>query len=167
MVSECDLDIQDILWRVWCQLIILSFWDIYWFVWRMNAIMFNMKRILSSGWWLLGMLIGFPRKISFYVFVSGLMPDIFREEIYSRSCETLVDVMAETRHELSNYCDIIEISDWVKRRKWKKSLRLGCRKPLYPGNQGATPRLLLGLLLQKTRNHQMLGSQWMSRISSV
>ena len=63
------------------------------------------------------MLIGFLRKISFYVFVSGLMPDIFREEIYSRSCETLVDVMAETRHELSNYRDFIEISDWVKRRK--------------------------------------------------
>ena len=37
MVSECDLDIQDIFWKDRCQLIILWFWDIYWFIWRMNA----------------------------------------------------------------------------------------------------------------------------------
>ena len=33
---------------------------------------------------------------------SGLKPDIFREEIYARSCESLVDAIAETRNELSN-----------------------------------------------------------------
>ena len=46
-------------------------------------------------------------------FVSGLMPDIFREKIFSPTCENVVDVMAKTRHELSNYCDIIEISDRI------------------------------------------------------
>ena len=39
------------------------------------------------------------------IFVSRLKPEVFREEIYSRSFETLVDVMTETRHELSNYRD--------------------------------------------------------------
>jgi len=33
------------------------------------------------------------------IVVSGLKPEVFREEIYSRTFETLVDVMAETRHE--------------------------------------------------------------------
>ena len=37
------------------------------------------------------------------MFVSGLKPEVFREEIYSRAFETLVDVIAETRHELFNY----------------------------------------------------------------
>ena len=52
-------------------------------------------------------------------FVSGLKPDIFREEICSRSFETL-DVMVETRHELFNYRNIIEISVWIKRPEVKK-----------------------------------------------
>ena len=37
MVSECDLDIQDIFWKVSCQLIILSFFDIYWYILQINA----------------------------------------------------------------------------------------------------------------------------------
>ena len=37
MVSEFDLDIQDKLWKVRCQLITLSFWDIYWSIWEMDA----------------------------------------------------------------------------------------------------------------------------------
>ena len=45
------------------------------------------------------------------IFVNGLKPDIFREEIYSRSFETLVGVMAET----DINCDIIEISERIKR----------------------------------------------------
>ena len=50
-----------------------------------------------------------------FKFLSVVKPDIFREDIYSRSFEILVDVMAETRHELSNYRDIIEISERIKR----------------------------------------------------
>ena len=65
------------------------------------------------------MLIG-SRETELAIFVSGLKPDIFREEIYSRSCESLVDVMAETRHELSNYRDIMVISDRIKRAEVKK-----------------------------------------------
>ena len=61
-----------------------------------------------------------PEKDIVMIFVNDIKPDIFREEIYSRSFETLVDVMAETRHELANYCDIIEISERIKRPKVKK-----------------------------------------------
>ena len=66
--------------------------------------------------------------------------------------------MAETKHELSNYRDIIEISDRIKRPEVKMDSKDRMKRQ-YPGNQGATPRLLLGRLLRKTRNHQMLGSQ--------
>ena len=34
-------------------------------------------------------------------FVSGLKPDVFREEMYSRSFDTLKDVIREAREELS------------------------------------------------------------------
>jgi len=51
------------------------------------------------------------------------LSEIFREEIYSRSCETLVDVMAETRHKLANYRDIIEISERIKRPEPKKDAK--------------------------------------------
>ena len=61
-----------------------------------------------------------PEKDIVENFFSGLKPDIFRKEIYSRSCETFVDVMAETRYELSNYRDIVEISDRIKRPEVKK-----------------------------------------------
>jgi len=54
------------------------------------------------------------------MFVSGLKPEIFREEIYSRAFETLVDVMAETRHELANYRDIMEISERINRSEPRK-----------------------------------------------
>ncbi len=37
-----------------------------------------------------------PEKEIVKMFVSGLKPEVFREEIYSRAFETLVDVMAET-----------------------------------------------------------------------
>jgi len=40
------------------------------------------------------------------MFVSGLKPEVFREEICSSAFETLEDVMAETRHELANYRDM-------------------------------------------------------------
>ena len=42
-------------------------------------------------------------------FVGGLKPDVFREEMYSRSLDTLEDVIREAREELSMYRDILEI----------------------------------------------------------
>ena len=39
-------------------------------------------------------------------FVSGLKTDVFREEMYSRTFETLEDVIREAREELSTHRDI-------------------------------------------------------------
>ena len=61
-----------------------------------------------------------PEKEIAKIFVSVLKPDIFCEKIYSRSCESLVDVVVETRHELSKYRDIMEIFDRIKRPEVKK-----------------------------------------------
>ena len=52
------------------------------------------------------------------MFVTGLKPDLFREEIYSRSCETLQEVMDESRAELFTCHDILKITD----------LRGGCER---------------------------------------
>ena len=46
-------------------------------------------------------------------FVSGLKPDGFREEMYSRASETLDDAIREAREESSTYHDILEISDRI------------------------------------------------------
>ena len=56
----------------------------------------------------------FPKTEIVNIFVTGLKPEIFREEMYSRSFETLVDIMDETRHKLVKYRDIIEISERIK-----------------------------------------------------
>ena len=61
-----------------------------------------------------------PEKEIVKMFVSGLKPKIFREEIYSRAFETLLDVMAETKHELANYRDIMEIFERIKRPEPRK-----------------------------------------------
>ena len=45
------------------------------------------------------------------MFVSGLKPEVFLEEIYSHAFETLLDIMAETRHELAINRDIMEIPE--------------------------------------------------------
>ena len=39
---------------------------------------------------------------------------MFREEVYSRSFDTLEDVIREAREELSTYRDILEISERIK-----------------------------------------------------
>ena len=57
------------------------------------------------------------------MFLSGLKQEVFREEMYSRAFETLVDVMAETRHAFANYRDIIEISERMKRPEPKKDAK--------------------------------------------
>ena len=79
------------------------------------------------------------------MFVS-LKPEIFREEIYSRTFDTLVDVMTETRHELANYRDSMEISERIKRPEPRKDSKDGSADGLYPGSKGAIARLLLGRL---------------------
>jgi len=58
------------------------------------------------------------------LFVSGLKPEVFREEIYSHAFETFVDVMAKTSHELANYRDIIEISEKIKRPEPKRDAKV-------------------------------------------
>ena len=54
-------------------------------------------------------------------FVSGLKPDVFREEMCSRSFDTLEDVIREAREELSTYRDILDISDRIKKVEPKKN----------------------------------------------
>jgi len=76
--------------------------------------------------------------------------------------------MAETRNELSNYREFMEISDRIKRPEAKKKTpKIGCQMPHYLGDQGATPRLLLGRLLQKTPSNRIPGTLEMSRMWSV
>ena len=53
-------------------------------------------------------------------FVSVLKPDVFREEMYYRSFDTLEDVIREAREDLSTYRDILEISDRIKKVEPKK-----------------------------------------------
>ena len=57
-----------------------------------------------------------PEKEIAKCFVSGLKPDVFREEMYFRSFDTLDDVIREAREELlSTYRDILEISERIKK----------------------------------------------------
>ena len=44
-----------------------------------------------------------------------MKPDIFGEEMYSKTFEILDNVVQETCEELSTYRDILEISDRVKK----------------------------------------------------
>ena len=55
-------------------------------------------------------------------FVSGLKPDIFREEMYSRTFENLDDAVREAREELTTYREILDIWDRVKKNGAKKGL---------------------------------------------
>ena len=56
-------------------------------------------------------------------FVTGLKCDLFREEISSRSYETLQEAMDESRAELSTYLDMLEITDRIKMADVKKEKR--------------------------------------------
>ena len=47
--------------------------------------------------------------------MSRLKRDVIREEMYSRSFDTLEDVIREAREDLSTYRDILEISDRIKK----------------------------------------------------
>ena len=83
----------------------------------------------------------------------------FGEEIYSRSIGTLVDVIAETRHELSNYLEIIiEISDRIQRSEAKKDVN--DRIPdaqVNPRNKEAIARLRLGCLSKDAKQNACRG----------
>ena len=48
-------------------------------------------------------------------FVSGLKPDVIREEMYFRTFDILEDVIREAREDLSTYGDILEISDRIEK----------------------------------------------------
>ena len=63
-------------------------------------------------------------------FVSGLKPDLFREEIYVRSCETLQEAMDESRAQLATYREFLEIGDRAKKSDVKKTPTLfgWCRR---------------------------------------
>ena len=72
----------------------------------------NLYYVEDFKFWQQGILIGSQEKI-IKMFVSGLKLEVFREDIYYRTFETLVDVMADTRREWVNYRDLIE-SHFVK-----------------------------------------------------
>ena len=59
-----------------------------------------------------------PEKDIVKIFLRGLNP-----EVYSRAFETLVEVMDETRHELVDHRDIIEISERIKRPEPKRDAK--------------------------------------------
>ena len=90
-----------------------------------------------------------PAKEIANFFVSGLKPNIFREEIYSRSCESLVDVLAETRHELANNRDIMEISDRIKRPEVKKDSKDRMPETTISKKSGSNTKAPIGAIFAK------------------
>ena len=78
-----------------------------------------MLKISDFGSTLLGKLIGCIKKEIAKIFVTGLKPDLYREEIYS-SCETLHEAIDKSRAELATYRDILEITDRVKKADVKR-----------------------------------------------
>ena len=85
---------------------------------------------------------------------NGVKPEVFREEIYFRAFETLVDVVAETRHELANYRDIIETSERINRPEPKKDAKDSSADGPISRKQGLgldIARLRLRCLSRKTQ----------------
>ena len=66
-----------------------------------------------------------PEKEIVKCFVNGLKPELFKEEMFSRSCDTLVEVMAAARAHLATYRDILETSERVKKPEVKKNSKKG------------------------------------------
>jgi len=92
------------------------------------------------------------------MFVCGLKPEVFRE-VYSRAFETLVDVMADTRHELANYRDIIELSERIKRPEPKKEAKDRTLDGHISRKQGSYSKAP-GRLSTKTRKYLIPRRQW-------
>jgi len=63
-----------------------------------------------------------PDKVIVKCFVNGLKPELFPEEMYSRSFENLDDVVHDARKKLPTYRDILEFSDRVNKSEPKRSL---------------------------------------------
>ena len=78
----------------------------------LHRLLRNMIRISDFG----STLLGVPEKEIAKMFVTGLKPDLFREEIYSRSCETLQEAMDESRAVLSSYRNIWRLQIVSKRQ---------------------------------------------------
>jgi hypothetical protein len=105
-----------------------------------------------------------PEKEIAKLFVSGLKPDIFREEIYARSCESLVDAMAETRNVLSNYREFMEISDRIKRPEVKKDSKDRIPDASISRKSGSNTKASIGCFSQKTPSNRIPGTPEMSRM---
>jgi len=79
-----------------------------------------------------------PEKEISKCFVTGLEPESFREEMYSRTFENSDDVIREAREELSTYRDILEVSDHVKIYEPKKEF--GKEKRDHPESVETFPK---------------------------
>ena len=93
------------------------------------------------------------------IFVMGVKPDSFREEIYSRSCETLQEAMDESKDKLSTYRDILEINDRVKMADVKKEKR---DPPFYDAvvNKVADAKALEGRIWHMRKSQE----NWLMRM---
>ena len=78
-----------------------------------------------------------PEKEIVKMFVIGLKPEVFRKEINCRAFETLVDVMAETRHELANYRDISRYLTECTVRNPRKKPKIGVHMTKFPKKKRA------------------------------
>ena len=88
-------------------------------------------------------------------------------EIYSRSFKTLVDVMAESRREFSNYRDIIEISERIKHPEVKKESKDRTLEAHISRKSGNYTKAPTGAPFAKDSKASILGSQSISRILNV
>ena len=69
----------------------------------------------------LGLAHRIPEKEMVKCFVSGLKSEVYMEKMFSRSCDTLVEVMDATRTNLTTYGDILEILGKIKSWKLKRT----------------------------------------------
>jgi hypothetical protein len=49
------------------------------------------------------------------LFVNGLKPEIFRDEMYSRSCENIQGTINEAREELSTYRELLDTQERMRK----------------------------------------------------
>ena len=62
-----------------------------------------------------------PEKEMIKCFVSGLKSEVYKEKMFSRSCDTLVEVTEAARTNLTTYGDILEILGRIKSWKLKRT----------------------------------------------
>ena len=74
-------------------------------------------------WVMAGLAHRIPENEIVKCFVNRLNPEIFKEEMFSMSCDTLVEVMAATRADLATNRDILEISEQIKKPEVKKDFK--------------------------------------------